>query len=57
MFSCKYCEIFKNSFFNRTPSVAASKKTTSRLMARNLTLLKRDLAITQVVSYKICKIF
>ena len=24
MFSCEYCEIFKNSFFNRTPLVAAS---------------------------------
>ena len=24
VFSCKYCEIFKNSFFDRTPWVAAS---------------------------------
>ena len=24
MFSCEYCEIFKNSFFYRTPPVAAS---------------------------------
>ena len=24
VFSCKYCEIFKNSFFYRTPPVAAS---------------------------------
>ena len=24
MFSCEYCEIFKNSFFYRTPRVAAS---------------------------------
>ena len=26
MFSCKYCEIFMNSFFYRTPLVAASEK-------------------------------
>ena len=26
MFSCEYCEIFNNSFFYRTPPVAASKK-------------------------------
>ena len=24
VFSCEYCQIFKNSFFNRTPLVAAS---------------------------------
>ena len=24
VFSCEYCEIFKNTFFNRTPPVAAS---------------------------------
>ena len=24
VFSCEYCEIFKNSFFYRTPSVAVS---------------------------------
>ena len=26
LFSCQYCEIFKNIFFNRTPPVAASIK-------------------------------
>ena len=25
-FSCEYCEIFKNSFFHKTPPVAASEK-------------------------------
>ena len=25
VFSCEYCEIFKNSFFYRTPLVAASE--------------------------------
>ena len=25
VFSCEYCEIFKNSFFYRTPPVAASR--------------------------------
>ena len=25
MFSCKFCEIFKNTFFYRTPVVAASE--------------------------------
>ena len=25
MFSCEYCEIFKNSYFHRTPPVAASE--------------------------------
>ena len=25
MFSCEYCEIFKNTFFYRTPPVAASE--------------------------------
>ena len=25
VFSCRYCEIFKNSFFFRTPPVAASE--------------------------------
>ena len=24
VFSCEYCEIFKDSFFNRTPLIAAS---------------------------------
>ena len=24
--SCEYCEIFKNSFFHKTPPVAASEK-------------------------------
>ena len=24
--SCKYCKIFKNSFFHKTPPVAASEK-------------------------------
>ena len=24
--SCEYCEIFKNSFFHKTPPVAASQK-------------------------------
>ena len=26
VFSCEFCEIFKNTFFHRTPLVAASKK-------------------------------
>ena len=25
-FSCQYCEIFKSSFFQKTPPVAASEK-------------------------------
>ena len=25
VFSCEFCEIFKNTFFNRTPTVAASR--------------------------------
>ena len=27
VFSCEICEIFKNSFFNRTPPVASSEQT------------------------------
>ena len=27
VFSCELCEIFKNTFFNRTPAVAASDET------------------------------
>ena len=30
MFSCEYCEIFKNSFFNRTTLVAASESICSK---------------------------
>ena len=29
-FACEYCEIFKNSFFYRTPSVAAAVETISK---------------------------
>ena len=32
VFSCEYCEIFKNSFFYRTPLVAASGIIKSLLM-------------------------
>ena len=31
VFSCKFCEIFKNMFFKRTPLVAASKFTANIL--------------------------
>ena len=30
VFSCEFCKIFKNTFFYRTPPVAASNETSSR---------------------------
>ena len=35
MFSCEYCEIFKNTFFDTTPLVAASKKSTVLTLLNN----------------------
>ena len=32
MFSCEYCKLFKNSFFYRTPLVAASRTETFSLV-------------------------
>ena len=36
VFSCEYCEIFKNTFFYRTPSVAASASKCSVEISWNL---------------------
>ena len=41
MFSCEFCEIFKNTFFYRTPSVAASAKTYSYKMIASRFVFQR----------------
>ena len=35
VFSCEFCEAFKNTFFHRTPPVAASVKLINQINKRN----------------------
>ena len=37
MFSCEFCEIFKNTFFHRTPLVAAFAKIYDKVWYKSLT--------------------
>ena len=40
MFSCEYCEVFKNSFFYRTPPVAAFGCSNQSKILREITASK-----------------
>ena len=44
-FSCKFCEIFKNTFFHKTPPVAASKKLKAEAVVRSCSVKKVFLEI------------
>ena len=45
VFSCEFYEISKNTFFYRTPPVAASEQWLLTLIPHNLTLLQPGVAI------------
>ena len=45
MFSCEFCEIFKNTFFHRTPPVAASEKLKAEAVVRRCSVKKVFLEI------------
>ena len=47
MFSCEFCEIFKNIFFHRTPLVAASEKLKAEAVFRRCSVKKVFLKISQ----------
>ena len=46
MFPCKFCEIFKNNFFHRTPPVAASEKLNAEAALRRCSVKKVFLEIS-----------
>ena len=62
MFSCEYCEIFKNSFFYRTPLVAISvnysaqkmieenenKKTEQIIISKNIYVFQKNSGKTKI---------
>ena len=62
MFSCEYCEIFKNSFFYRTPLVAVSvnysaqkmieenenKKTGQIIISKNIYVFQKNSGKTKI---------
>ena len=54
VFSCEYCEIFKNSFFNRAPLLTASVLWTITMLNCNLVLgnlrTMNNLNITNIFS-------
>ena len=50
MFSCEFCEIFKNTFFHRTPPVAASVITVIITDEVVLTKLKRP-TLTRILQF------
>ena len=50
VFSCEFCEIFKNSFFHRTPPVAASVITVIITDEVVLTKLKRP-TLTRILQF------
>ena len=45
MFSCEFCEIFKNTYFHRTPPVAASEKLKVEAVVRRCSVKKVFLEI------------
>ena len=59
MFPCEFSEIFKNTFFHRTPPVAASEKLKAEAVVRRCSLKKMFLKISQTkgVSCEFCEIF
>ena len=46
MFSCKFCKIFKNTFFHRTPPVATSEKLKAESVVRRCSVKKLFLEIS-----------
>ena len=46
VYSCKFCEIFKNNFFHRSPPVAAFKRLKAEAVARWLSVKKMFLEVS-----------
>ena len=54
VFSCEFCEIFKNTLFHRTPSVAASENLKAEAVVRGCSVIKVFLEISQNSQQNTC---